>query len=154
MEIRPYAETDAAATLGVFLAAVTKTAAAHYSAEQIAAWARPAERDAAEWNVARKSRNTYVAAIGGEVAGFSDVGADAYIDMMFVAPKFGRRGVAGALLTHLHGIAVGAGASELYTNASITARPFFEQHGFAVVAEQHPVTHGVAMTNYKMVLPL
>ncbi|AUI52002.1 GNAT family N-acetyltransferase [Arthrobacter crystallopoietes] len=154
MEIRPYAETDAAATLSLFLAAVTETASAHYSAEQIAAWARPVERDVAQWNLARKSRNTYVATIGGEVAGFSDVGDDGYIDMMFVAPRFGRRGVAGALLTHLHGIAVGAGASELYTNASITARPFFEQHGFAVVAEQHPVTLGVAMTNYRMVLPL
>ena len=154
MEIRPYAETDAAATLRVFLAAVTETAAAHYSAEQIAAWVRPAERNCAQWNAARKARNTYVATIGGEAAGFSDVGSDGYIDMMFVAPEFGRRGVAGALLAHLRGITVGAGAAELYTNASITARPFFEQHGFTVIAEQHPVAHGVAITNYKMTLPL
>jgi putative acetyltransferase len=154
MEIRPYAETDAPATLSVFLAAVTETASVHYSAEQIAVWARPDERDVNQWNSARKSLNTYVATIGAEVAGFSDVGDDGYIDMMFVAPKFGRRGVAGALLAHLHGIAVGASASELYTKASITARPFFEQHGFAVVAEQHPITFGVEMTNYKMMLPL
>ncbi|GAA1495826.1 GNAT family N-acetyltransferase [Paeniglutamicibacter kerguelensis] len=154
MEIRPYAETDAPATLGVFLAAVTETASAHYSAEQIAAWARADERDAIQWNTARKSLNTYVAAIGAEVAGFSDVEADGYIDMMFVAPKFGRRGVAGALLAHLRAIAVGTSASELYANASITARPFFERHGFAVVAEQHPVSRGVEMTNYRMLLPL
>jgi putative acetyltransferase len=154
MEIRPYAETDAPATLSVFLAAVTETASVHYSAEQIAAWARPDERDLNQWNSARKSANTYVATIGAEVAGFSDVGDDGYIDMMFVAPKFGRRGVAGALLAHLHGIAVRAGASMLYTNASITARPFFEQYGFAVVAEQHPITLCVEMTNYKMMLPL
>jgi hypothetical protein len=96
MQIRPYAETDAAATLSVFLAAVTETASVHYSAEQIAAWARPDGRDVNQWNSARKSLNTYVATIGAEVAGFSDVGDDGYIDMMFVAPKFGRRGVAGA----------------------------------------------------------
>jgi putative acetyltransferase len=154
MEIRPYAETDAPATLSVFLAAVTETASVHYSAEQIAAWARPDERDVNQWNSARKSLNTYVATIGAEVAGFSDVGDDGYIDMMFVAPKFGRRGVAGALLAQLHDIAVGAGASELYTSASITARPFFEQQGFAVVAEQNPITLGVEMTNYKMMLHL
>lgn len=154
MEIRPYAETDAAATLSVFLAAVAETASVHYSAEQIAAWARPDERDVNQWNSARKSLNTYVATIEAEVAGFSDVGDGGYIDMMFVAPKFGRRGVASALLAHLHDIAVGAGASELHTNASITARPFFEQHGFAVVGEQHPVMLGVEMTNYKMMLPL
>jgi putative acetyltransferase len=154
MEIRPYAETDAPATLNVFLAAVTETASAHYSAEQIAAWARPAERDVNQWNFARKSLNTYVATIGSEVAGFADVGSEGYIDMMFVAPKFGRRGVASALLAHLQCIAAGVGASELYTNASLTARPFFEQHGFTVVAEPHPVPLGVEMTNYKMTLPL
>lgn len=71
--------------------------------------------------------------------------------MMFVAPKFGRRGVAGALLAPLRGIAVAAGLAELSTDASITARPFFEQHGFAVVTEQHPVTRGVEMTNYRMI---
>lgn len=35
MEIRPYAESDAPATLSVFLAAVTETASVHFSAEQI-----------------------------------------------------------------------------------------------------------------------
>jgi putative acetyltransferase len=154
MEIRPYAETDAEATLNVFLAAVTETASLHYSAAQIAAWARPAVRDVNQWDSARKALNTYVATLGGEVAGFSDVRDDGYIDMMFVAPKFGRRGMAGALLAHLQSIAAGAGASELSTNASITARPFFEQHGFVVVAEQRPITLGVEMTNYKMVHPL
>jgi putative acetyltransferase len=154
MEIRRYIEADAQATLNVFLAAVTETAAARYSAEQIAAWARPDERDVNQWNSARKSLNTFVATIGDEVAGFSDVGDDGYIDMMFVAPKFGRRGVAGALLAHLHDVALVAGASALYTNASITARPFFKRHGFAVVSEQHPVAFGVEMTNYKMTLPL
>lgn len=154
MEIRRYIEADAQATLNVFLAAVTETAAAHYSAEQIAAWARPDERDVNQWNSARMSLSTFVATIGDEVAGFSDVGDDGYIDMMFVAPKFGRRGVAGALLAHLRDVALVAGASALYTNASITARPFFKRHGFAVVSEQHPVAFGVEMTNYKMTLPL
>ncbi|WP_284981191.1 GNAT family N-acetyltransferase [Arthrobacter sp. efr-133-TYG-118] len=154
MEIHPYAETDGPATLRVFLAAVTETASVHYSAQQISAWARADGRDVNQWNSARKSLNTYVATIGDEVVAFSDVGEDGYIDMMFVAPKFGRRGVAGDLLAHLRDIAVGVGVSELYTNASITARPFFEKHGFAVVAEQHPITLGVEMTNYKMMLRL
>ena len=110
MKIRRYIEADAQATLNVFLAAVTETAAAHYSAEQIAAWARSDERDVNQWNSARKSLNTFVATIGDEVAGFSDVGDDGYIDMMFVAPKFGRGGVAGALLAHLHDVALVAGA--------------------------------------------
>lgn len=149
MNIRGYIETDAQATLGVFLSAVSETASAHYSAKQIAAWSRPQERELSAWNSARKS-NTFVATIGIEVVGFSDVSEDGHIDMMFVAPKFGRRGVASALLAHLCGIAEAAGMAELSTDASITARPFFEHHGFAVVTEQRPIIHGVEMTNFRM----
>jgi putative acetyltransferase len=149
MEIRRYVETDAQATLSVFLTAVTETASAHYTAKQIAAWSRPQERNVAAWNSARKS-NTFVVTIGTELAGFSDVSDDGYIEMMFVAPTFGRRGVASALLAHLRRTAEAAGTAELSTDASITARPFFERHGFTVVAEQRPITRGVEMTNYRM----
>lgn len=154
MEIRRYAESDAQATLDVFLSAVTGTASAHYSPEQIAAWSRPEERDISEWNSARKASNTFVAVVDGEIAGFSDVSTSGCIDMMFVAPRFGRRGVATALLSHVHQTAIAAGAHELSTNASITARPFFERRGFAVVAVRHPITRGVKMTNYRMTLQL
>ena len=126
----------------------------HYSAELIASWARSDVRDVNRWNSARKSLSTYVTTTGAGEAAFFDVGDDGYIDMMFVAPKFGRRGVADALLAYFRDDAVGAGVCELYTNASITARPFFEKHGFAVVAGQHPITLGEEIPNYKMMLRL
>jgi quinol monooxygenase YgiN len=40
--------------------------------------------------------------------------------------------------------------TELTADVSITARPFFERHGFTVEAEQHPVLDGMPLTNYKM----
>lgn len=150
MQIRPYAELDAPVTLSVFISAITETAAIHYAPDQIEAWSRPQERDANQWNSARLSLNTVVATIGGEIAGFSDVSESGYIDMMFVAPRFGRQSVASALLSHLHEKAVADGLSELWTHASITARPFFERHGFVVTAERHPITRGVRMVNYQM----
>ncbi|MBG0741150.1 GNAT family N-acetyltransferase [Paeniglutamicibacter antarcticus] len=70
--------------------------------------------------------------------------------MIFVAPMFGRLGAVSALLSYLHERAVADGTAGLSTNASITARPFFERHGFIVVAEQHPITRGVKMINYRM----
>jgi putative acetyltransferase len=148
--IRAYADQDARATLDVFLAAVTETAAADYSAEQIAAWSRPAQRTLSEWATARADADTFVAAVAGAVVGFSDVDADGYIDMMFVSPTHARRGVARALLAEVERRAGEIGARGLSTNASITARPFFEAHGFEVVAEQHPVISGVALTNFRM----
>lgn len=151
MEIRSYASTDAQATLDVFLSAVTGTASVHYSTTQIAAWSRPDDRDLVEWNSARQALNTFVAMVDGHIAGFADVSTSGYIDMMFVAPRFGRRGIATALLSTVRRRAAEAGAQELSTHASITARAFFERHGFTVVAEQHPITQGVTMTNFNMV---
>lgn len=152
--VRPYARGDAPTTLAVFLAAVTVTAAEHYSPDQIAAWAAPGERTAEGWDAALASRGTIVAILDGDVAGFSDVSADGYIHMMFVAPQFGRRGVAAALLAEDERRAKLWNATAVTTNASITARPFFERYGFVVVAEQHPISRGVLLTNYRMVKQL
>ena len=38
----------------------------------------------------------------------------------------------------------------LYSNVSITARPFYERFGFKVAKEQHLELRGVKLTNYKM----
>ncbi|WP_207797234.1 hypothetical protein [Arthrobacter glacialis] len=78
--IRPYRLADAADTMAVFLAAVTETAAADYSPEQIQAWARPEARELSTWHAAMHERNSYVATVDGEPAGFSDVDSQGYIE--------------------------------------------------------------------------
>lgn len=152
--IRPYSPHDAAATLSVFLAAVTVTAAADYTAEQITAWARDDQRELTQWNEAMSARNSFVAVIDTEVVGFSDVAEGGYIDMMFVSPAHQRSGVARKLLEHAESSARHVGAVQLTANVSITARPFFESCGFAVEAEQHPIINGVQLTNFAMSKPL
>lgn len=148
--IRPYGNADAADTLAIFLAAVMETAAVDYSPEQILAWARPEGRDLNAWHLATQQRNSYVAIVDGTPAGFSDVDSEGYIDMMFVAPRFNRQGVARQLLARVEAHALQEQLTELTANVSITARPFFERHGFTVEAEQHPVIDGVQLTNYRM----
>lgn len=148
--IRPYRLADAADTLAIFLAAVTETAAADYSPEQIRAWARPEARELATWHAAMHARNSYVATVDGQSAGFSDVDPQGYIDMMFVAPGYLRLGVARQLLGHVESHARAEHLTELTANVSITARPFFERCGFIVEAQQHPVMGGVQLTNYAM----
>lgn len=148
--IRPYRREDAASTLAVFIDAITVTAAADYAPEQIAAWARPEQRDLTEWDRAMLGRNSLVAVADGAIAGFSDVSAGGHIDMMFVSPHHARRGVATALLARLEAEACAAGAVALSTDASLTARPFFERCGFVANAEQHPVIGGVRLTNFRM----
>ena len=148
--VRSYRGADANATLTVFLEAITETAAADYLPAQIAAWARPEQRTVPEWHRAMQGRNSYVALLDKQVVGFSDVSCEGYIDMMFVSPRHSRRGVASTLLSHLHVRAQAQGIRALAADVSITARPFFERHGFTIVTHQDPITGGVQMTNFRM----
>jgi len=149
LRIRPYAASDAAPTLAVFLRAIRTTASADYSAEQVAVWA-PDDLDPSAWDERRRARNTAVAESDGGVVGFTDVDDTGYVDMMYVDPAAGRRGVASALLEWAAEEAANAGADRLHTHASITARPFFEAHGFRVDAVRHPVQNGLVFENYAM----
>jgi putative acetyltransferase len=152
--IRPYTEADAQATLEIFIDAVIDTAGADYTPEQTRAWARPDDRRPEDWNRARLRLDTFVAVVGGRVAGFSDVSAEGYVDMMFVSPRHGRQGVGRALIAFLEQRAAAAGADHMSADVSLTARPFFEAHGFTVEAEQQVVMTGAQLTNFHMTKPL
>ncbi|MBT7088103.1 GNAT family N-acetyltransferase, partial [bacterium] len=42
------------------------------------------------------------------------------------------------------------GVKRVYTEASITAKPFFEKRGFKVIKEQQVEKRGVKLTNFQM----
>src|SRR3954447_21182727 len=104
MELRAYVAADAEATLAIFLRAVRETARAHYSPEQAAAWAADSG-DLDSWAAARGAAHTQLAIIDGQVAGFTDLDDCGYIDMLFVDPDFGRRGIASGLLESMVALA-------------------------------------------------
>ncbi|MCY7324647.1 MAG: GNAT family N-acetyltransferase [Microbacteriaceae bacterium] len=151
--IRRYRAADASATLSVFLLAVRKTASAHYDARQVAVWA-PDDIDLAEWGRTRAAVATRVAEIDGHVVGFTDLDGAGHVDMLFVHPSFGRRGVASALFETVLADARRVGLTTLTVDASLTARAFFERNGFVVVAQQHVERNGVRLTNFRMRLEL
>jgi putative acetyltransferase len=148
--LRAYEPSDAAATLAVFTEAITQTSAAHYTAEQIDAWARPGRRDLAVWDTAMSERASVVAIQDSQVVGFSDVDQRGYIDMLFVSPKHLRRGIARALLVFIEQKARSAWTPELTADVSLAARAFFERSGFEVVREQRPTKDGIELINYRM----
>lgn len=106
------------------------------------------------WAERRAATATWVAEADGVVVGFSDIDAVGYIDMLYVTARHHRRGIAAALLSHLETLANAAQLSCLWTNASLTARPFFERHGFHVV-EFRTVTRSMTdLINIRMEKPL
>jgi putative acetyltransferase len=149
VELRAYTGADAEATLTVFLRAIRETASADYSPEQVAAWAAQ-HGDIVRWAARRAAAHTQLAIIHGQVAGFIDLDDDGYIDMLFVNPDFGRQGVATMLLTSTMAFAQQRGIAALTTHASLTAKPFFERHGFVVTEERHLIDRDVGFTNYAM----
>jgi putative acetyltransferase len=156
MELRAYRDEDAGATRAVFERAVRLTALGDYSKEQVEAWA-PSDfsaSDLAAWGSERASAQTVVAAEGDEVLGFSDLVDGRLLDMLYVDPTAGRRGIATALLTEIVSLARDAGAPEIETCASLTARPIFERHAFTVIEQRTPPLRGVSMTNFRMRRPL
>jgi putative acetyltransferase len=104
VELRAYTAGDAQATSVIFLRAVRETARAHYSPEQIEAWAA-SYGDLDSWAAARAAAHTQLAIIDGHVAGFTDLDDHGYIDMLSVDPDFGRHGVASALLASVVALA-------------------------------------------------
>ncbi|MBF0306399.1 MAG: GNAT family N-acetyltransferase [Alphaproteobacteria bacterium] len=131
--------------IALFRQSVRVVARSDYTAAQTLAWA-PDDIDADAWAARLSTRWCWVAEIGGALAGFAELEPDGHLDMMYVHPAHQGRGVATALLGHAEAI----GLARLYTEASITARPFFERRGFRLVAAQTVVRRGQELVNFRM----
>ncbi len=112
------------------------------------AWA-PDEIDIAGWE-GYATRGAFIAEDEKGTAGFADLEDDGHVDMMYVHPRCQGKGVASALLSHLESVARSMGIQELYTEASITARLFFERRGFQLVEQQLASIRGQNFINFRM----
>ena len=149
MIVRDYVPADVDALIDLFREAVRRVAIRDYSEAQVRAWAPDmAERE--KWVERRASRPTWVAEIDGKIAGFTDLEPDGHVDMMYVHPDFKGRGVANALMAKVEEAAAEQKLGRLYTEASITAKPFFEKKGFRVIAPQTVHVRGQDLVNYRM----
>jgi putative acetyltransferase len=70
--------------------------------------------------------------------------------MLYLRGDADGRGVGRRLYEAVEGEARGSGVGRIFTEASITARQFFERNGFLVVREQRISCRGVEMTNFAM----
>ncbi|MBM3548079.1 MAG: GNAT family N-acetyltransferase [Alphaproteobacteria bacterium] len=153
MNIRRYVPADLDAVMDLFRESVRRVAIRDYSEAQVQAWA-PDVPDRERWAERRASRPTWIAEIDGRLAGFADLEPDGHVDMMYVHPDHQGRGVANALMKTVESEAARLGLGRLYTEASITAKPFFERKGFRVIAPQTVSLRGMDFINYRMEKPL
>lgn len=148
VRIRYYEAKDAPEIVCLFYETVRSVNRAHYSEEQVAAWA-PEVPDAQVWHARMSARLTLVAEEEGEVVGFAEL-KDGHLDMLYVRNDAVGRGVGARLYEVVEREALGRGLARITTEASITACPFFERRGFIVVREQKVGRGGVELTNFVM----
>lgn len=149
MRIRDYKAEDDAALLSLFKRAVLEGAAGEYSLEQRNAWAQ-AINDAQCLHDRLSGQIVAVCEMNGEIAGFSGMETDGHLDMLFVHPHHLRRGVASALYRYLENWAKAKGLVRIFTEASLTANPFFEKQGFEVIERQTVARNGIGLDNFRM----
>jgi putative acetyltransferase len=147
--LRPYRSDDAPALLALFRDSIRRVNSRDYSPAQIAAWASD-EIDPAAWAARFSGRFVAVAEEAGRPVGFAELEPDGHIDRVYVSADHQRRGIGRQLLAAVGAEARRVGLARLFTEASVTARPFFEAHGFVVLAPQVVVCRGAEFVNYRM----
>ncbi|WP_144212758.1 GNAT family N-acetyltransferase [Shewanella donghaensis] len=121
----------------------------HYTDEQVKAWA-PSEYDEAAWAKRVTQIAPFIAEVDGIIAGFADMQSDGYIDHFFCSHDYQGQGVGTRLMKTILTQAKQAQLISLYSDVSITAKPFFESFGFDVEKAQSIDVRGITLDNFKM----
>ena len=148
--VRRYQRQDLPALMEVRASSIRDVVARDYTQAQIDAWVETA-KDMDE--LARRFGEkmiTWVACDGAEIVGFTNLGADGYLDCMYVHGAHQGRGVASALLNALEQEARTQQQPRLHSEVSLTARPFFENRGYHVVTPQRVTVNGQTYDNFRM----
>jgi putative acetyltransferase len=91
-----------------------------------------------------------VAEVAGRPVGFAELEASGHIDRVYVSADQQRCGVGRSLLSAVVAEAQRLGIARLFTEASITACPFFENQSFVVLAPQLVTCRGSEFVNFRM----
>ena len=149
MTERRYAPTDLPQIMTVYREAIHTLAAPFYAREQLDAWAPP-DQMVDRWEQRMAQVRTIVIEDEGMIAGFASYDLVGHLDLLFVHPRFARRGVATRLCAAVERELRAAGVSRIFTEASLAARVFFERNGFRVVAEESVECRGAYLRRYAM----
>lgn len=149
MQVRTYEIGDTQQIVKLFYDTVHEVNIRDYTKAQVDAWA-PAEIDLAGWTKSLSSKFTFVAEDGDKIAGFGELEANGHIDRFYCDRDFQRQGVGRKILARIELQAQTLGIKKLFTEASITAKPFFESQGFIAVKQQEVERRGQKFINFAM----
>ena len=149
MIIRLFEPQDVEQIAQLFHNTVRRINIQDYSLAQVEAWS-PDDLYFRDWLKICSSRFTYVAEDNDQIIGFGELEENGHIDCFYVHHKHQGQKVGTKIYQAIKDKAIALNISRLYTEASITARPFFLKQGFSQLKEQQVVCRGEKFTNYLM----
>ena len=149
LDIRRYSPSDLAGLVALFRDTVRRINRRDYSDQQVVAWA-PDHIDLKQWVRRFENKAVRVADLDGTPVGFMEIARDGQIDMLYVHADHQGQGIASALMRTAEAWAQTRGLQRLFTEATITARPFFERRGFRLIAPQRVIRRALEFVNYRM----
>ncbi len=149
MNIRPFQLADTPILMQLFFETVHQINGRDYSPEQVNAWA-PETMNREAWEQRMLQRSTFVAKHNDKIVGFCEIEPDGHIGCFYCHAQHQGQGIGSALLNHLELIASQQNLPKLYTEVSITGKPFFEHRGFRMIRVQQVEVRGVMLANYVM----
>jgi putative acetyltransferase len=149
MQIRKFTKGDEPVLWELFYNTIHRVNINDYTQEQIDAWS-PANLDPALWRNKIQSIKPFVVEHNGEIVGYADLQDDGYIDHFYCHHAWQRHGIGTMLMKQIHEKAKASGVLRLYSNVSVTAKPFFVAHGFEVVTEHLIAIRGQELLSFRM----
>ena len=149
MKVRTYEIGDTKQIVQLFYDTVHEVNIRDYTKAQVDAWA-PANIDLETWTKSLSSKYTFVAEEGETIAGFGQLEANGHIDCFYCHKDFQRQGIGRIILGQIDAKARNLDIKRLFTEASITAKAFFESQGFMVMKKQEVERRGQKFINFAM----
>lgn len=106
--------------------------------------------DRLKWIESLNRNYSIVAEENTQIIGFGDIDSTGYLDRLYVHKNHQGKKVASNLINALENYIFNKGVKSIITDASITAKPFFEKKGYEVIKEQQVELRGQLFTNFKM----
>lgn len=149
--VREFHSGDVQELANIYYNTVHQINIQHYTEEQVNVWALKSSVENIEgWRKKFSRTKPIIATVGDEIVGFAEFELSGHIDCFYCHHEWIGKGVGSALMKEIFHRAKNNQIHHIFSEVSITAKPFFKKYGFRVVAEQTVVRKGIELTNFKM----
>jgi GNAT superfamily N-acetyltransferase len=148
IQLRRFETKDTAPLLQLAHETIRTVNAADYTASQCDAWAEGMDEE--KYKIRLADSHTIIAEDGNLVVGFVNLESGGHVDNIYTRKGHQSRGIGSSLLKAVEEIALREGVNRLYAEVSVTAKPFFESHGFKVLREELAPYRGEVFRRFEM----